>query len=112
MAEIAPFRGVRFDTSKVEASRVLAPPYDVIDADQRAELAALDPHNCVRLILPEGEGDAKYAAAARTLDEWMASGVLVRDDAPAIYRYNQVFTSAELGAGSSRRRGCTGSTSA
>jgi uncharacterized protein (DUF1015 family) len=105
MAEIAPFRGVRFDTSKVEAYRVLAPPYDVIDADQRAELAALDPHNCVRLILPEGEGDAKYAAAARTLDEWMASGVLVRDDAPAIYRYNQVFTSAELGDREVTRRG-------
>ena len=105
MAEIAAFRGILYDTSKVEASRVLSPPYDVIDAEERAQLAALDPHNSVRLILPEGEGDAKYAAAARTLDEWLAAGVLRRDDRPALYRYHQIFTSAELGNRPVTRRG-------
>jgi len=104
MPEIQPFRGILYDTTRVEASKVLAPPYDVVDAAGRAALAARDPHNCVRLILPEGEGDARYPAAAALLDGWLADGVLRRDDRPAIYRYHQVFTVAELGR-SFRRRG-------
>jgi uncharacterized protein (DUF1015 family) len=105
MAEIAPFRGVRYDTRRVDAAKVLAPPYDVIDPDERRRLAALDPHNCVRVILPEGEGDAKYPAAARALEAWQRAGVLVRDERPCIYRYDQVFTSAELGDREVTRRG-------
>ena len=105
MAEIAPFRGVLYDFSKVDASAVLAPPYDVIDDEGRAALAAKDPKNCVRLILPEGEGDSKYPAAARIFDEWLADGTLARDERPAIYRYHQIFTSAELGGAQVTRRG-------
>jgi uncharacterized protein (DUF1015 family) len=109
MAEIAPFRGILYDPSRVEASKVLAPPYDVIDPAERARLAALDEHNCVRLILPEveggGDGDAKYAAARQTLEGWLADGTLKRDDRPAIYRYHQVFSSAELGGRTITRRG-------
>ncbi|HKE14791.1 MAG TPA: DUF1015 domain-containing protein [Kofleriaceae bacterium] len=105
MAEIAPFRGILYDTSRVEASRVLAPPYDVIDEPERQELLARDPHNAVRLILPEGQGDEKYGHAARVLDGWLADGVLRRDQRPALYRYHQVFTSAELGGRPVTRRG-------
>ncbi|RMH37289.1 MAG: DUF1015 domain-containing protein [Deltaproteobacteria bacterium] len=105
MADIAPFRGIRYDTTRVRASDVLAPPYDVIDADHWRQLAARDPHNCVRVILPEGDGDAKYSRAAELLDRWLADGVLVRDDQPCLYRYNQVFTSAELGGREVVRRG-------
>jgi uncharacterized protein (DUF1015 family) len=105
MAEIAPFRGILYDTSKVEASRVLSPPYDVIDQEERQALMASDPHNSVRLILPEGDGDAKYPEAARVLDSWLTEGVLRRDQRPALYRYHQVFTSAELGGRSVVRRG-------
>ncbi len=105
MAEIRPFQGIRFNTDRVEAAKVLAPPYDVIDADERERLAALDPHNCVRLILPAGEGDEKYDHANKTMSAWRASGILVRDDQPAIYRYHQVFTSPELGPDPVTRRG-------
>jgi uncharacterized protein (DUF1015 family) len=105
MAEIAPFRGILYDTNRVEASKILAPPYDVIDADQRRQLEDQHEHNCVRLILPQGDGDAKYANAARTLATWVETGVLTRDDKPAIYRYNQIFTSAELGGREVTRRG-------
>ena len=105
MAEIAPFRGILYDPSRVDASRVLAPPYDVIDAEERGQLMALDPHNAVRLILPDGEGDAKYPEAARVLDAWLADGSLQRDARPALYRYHQVFTSAELGGRTVTRRG-------
>lgn len=101
MADLAPFRGILFDPSRVDLAKVLAPPYDVIDPDERARLAAADPHNVVRLILPEapggdGGGDA-YAAAAKTLAAWLGSGVLRRDDRRAVYRYQQAFTHPDLG---------------
>jgi uncharacterized protein (DUF1015 family) len=97
MAEIAPFRGILYDPKKAgPADRLLAPPYDVISPAEREQLAALDPHNVVRLILPKdaqgGDSDEKYALAARDLQAWLAAGVLRRDDAPAFYRYHQTFT--------------------
>jgi uncharacterized protein (DUF1015 family) len=95
MAEIAPLTPLRYALGKPPSARALAslvaPPYDVISTEQRAALAAQDPHNVVRLILPEGEGDAKYANAAATLESWLASGALVRDAEPAFYRYDQSF---------------------
>ncbi len=99
MAEIAPLTPLRYDLSRLTASAasgglaaVVAPPYDVINATQRAELVARHPNNVVNLILPEGEGDAKYAHAAARLAAWRSEGALVRDDTPAFYRYDQTFT--------------------
>ncbi len=105
MADIAPFRGIRYDTTRVDPSKVIAPPYDVIAAEEQKALAGKDPHNCVRVILPEGEGDAKYAAAADTMSSWLADGVLVRDSRPAIYRYHQVYSHSALGTRTVVRRG-------
>jgi uncharacterized protein (DUF1015 family) len=96
MAEIAAFRGILYDPAKVDPGRVLAPPYDVISNEERERLAALDPHNCVRLILPKdgngGDGDGKYEEAARTLRAWLADGTMRRDERPALYRYHQTFS--------------------
>jgi uncharacterized protein (DUF1015 family) len=107
MADIAPLRGILYDPTRVDPSKVLAPPYDVIDAAERARLAALDPHNCVRLILPEpdAEGGDRYAASARTFAAWQASGVLRRDDRRAVYRYQQTFTHPDLGGREVTRSG-------
>jgi uncharacterized protein (DUF1015 family) len=86
---------------------VVAPPYDVISPDERARLAGREEHNVVRLILPDGDGDAKYAEAARLLTRWREDGVLVRDNAPAFYRHDQTFVppGAPPGAPRIRRRG-------
>jgi len=96
MAEIAAFRGILYDPTKVAPERVLAPPYDVISDEERARLAAQDAHNCVRLILPKdqagGDSEDKYAEAARTLSTWLADGTLRRDERPALYRYQQRFS--------------------
>jgi uncharacterized protein (DUF1015 family) len=92
MAEIAPFRGILYTAKAGAPETLLAPPYDVISTEERARLAALDAHNSVRLILPEGNGDEKYANAARDLNEWLREGVMARDTAPALYRYHQTFT--------------------
>src|SRR5271170_7652313 len=94
MAHIAPLTPLRFDPSRVSGSlaSVVAPPYDVISPSERETLAARDPHNIVRLILPEGDGDTKYAKAADILAAWQRDGVLVRDPEPAFYRYDQTFS--------------------
>jgi uncharacterized protein (DUF1015 family) len=109
MAEIAPLTPLRYALDRLPGglSSVVAPPYDVISPDERAKLAALEQHNVVRLILPEGEGDAKYEAAARLLGGWREEGVLVRDDEPGFYRYDQTFTppGSPPGAPSITRRG-------
>jgi uncharacterized protein (DUF1015 family) len=105
MAEIAPLTPLRYDLSRLAGglADVVAPPYDVIDAAQRAELAARHPHNIVKLILPEGEGDLKYAHAQQLISAWRAEGVLVRDDEPAFYRYDQTFTPPGGGKARTRR---------
>jgi uncharacterized protein (DUF1015 family) len=107
MAEIAPFRGILYTAKAGAPDKLLAPPYDVISPAEREKLAALDPHNCVRLILPSLgpsgaaggaersgtiDGDEKYAHAAQLLREWIDAGILARDDQPALYRYHQTFT--------------------
>jgi uncharacterized protein (DUF1015 family) len=111
MAEIAPLKPLRYDLAKLASSgglaSVVAPPYDVISPAQRAELAASNPFNVVKLILPEGEGDSKYAHARDLFDAWRTDGALVRDDQPAFYRYDQTF--APPGGGKPiRRRGFLG----
>src|SRR2546422_607248 len=92
MAEIAAFRGILYTKQAGSPDKLLAPPYDVISPAERDKLAALDAHNSVRLILPEGEGDEKYARAAAELNAWLADGTLKRDEEPSLYRYHQTFT--------------------
>jgi uncharacterized protein (DUF1015 family) len=109
MADIAPLTPLRYDLARLAGSLALvaAPPYDVISPEERAQLAARHPHNVVRLILPEGEGDAKYANAAGILGAWRDEGVLARDEAPAFYRLDQTFLppGAPSSATPIRRRG-------
>src|SRR5689334_21967 len=101
MADIAPLRPLRYSVPDLAA--LVAPPYDVISPAERAELMARSPHNVVRLILPEGEGDAKYGHAATLLGGWRNEHVLTRDETPAFYRYQQTFTPPGGGAQRTRR---------
>jgi len=57
----------------------------------------------VKLILPEGEGDAKYANAATLFEGWLKDKVLVRDAEPGFYRYDQTFAPPGGGARLTRR---------
>jgi len=75
---------------------VTAPPYDVIDDEEREALAASDPYNAVRLDLPTG--DDCYAEAGRCLEQWLEAGVLVRD-APMFYGYRMSWTDDRTGPG-------------
>jgi uncharacterized protein (DUF1015 family) len=83
---LAAFRGLRY-APDVALEAVLAPPYDVVERDEAVALARADEHNVIRLVLPEGPDPA--AAAASTLHRWVDEGVLIRDDVPAVYVYEQ-----------------------
>lgn len=98
MAEIIPFRGVRYSTLCLHAglSAVLAPPYDVISQAQQADLYAKDPHNIIRLIL--GREQDFYASASARYKEWTADGTLSADEDPAVYVYHQSFSDPVTGA--------------
>jgi len=94
---LAPFRGVRYDLSRVGGlANVTSPPYDVIGPGTLEQLRAASPHNVVRLILPDYAPGAAAAAvraadsaAAALLHDWLAEGALKIDDRPAIYVYEQ-----------------------
>jgi len=105
MAEIAPLTPLRYDLARAPLASVMCPPYDVINEAERKELFARHPNNVVRLELPEGEGEQKYANAAALLDEWSKAGVLVRDAEPAFYRYDQSFLPPGGGTQTITRRG-------
>jgi len=93
MARFEPFRGTRYDLDRSDLGRVIAPPYDVIDEAQRAELAARDPHNAVRIDLPsEADGPERYDKAARTFATWQDDGILVTDDRPSFTLYRMTAT--------------------
>jgi uncharacterized protein (DUF1015 family) len=92
MAEIQPLRALHYDPAVAgPLADVTAPPYDVIDSAQRAELLARSPHNIVAIDLPEGEPD-RYAAAANLLEAWQLEGALVRDSEPAVWAHAQDYT--------------------
>lgn len=90
---LSPFRALRYDPARAGDLRALtSPPYDVIDADGVTALESTSEHNVVRLILPRDDADGgqdRYARAARTLEQWREQGVLVPDEEPALYVYEQ-----------------------
>ncbi|MEE1943218.1 DUF1015 domain-containing protein [Streptomyces sp. TRM 70361] len=89
---LAPFRGLRYAPDRVGSlAAVTSPPYDVVvRPDGLHHLQTADPHNIVRLILPEAaDPAARHRQAADTLRRWTADGVLARDARPAVYVYEQ-----------------------
>jgi uncharacterized protein (DUF1015 family) len=103
MADVQPLRALHYDLLRVgPLSDLVAPPYDVIDAEQRARLAARSPYNVVEIDLPQG--DDPYAAAAHTLAGWQREGAVVRDDEPAVWALTQEYQ-APGGGGRRERHG-------
>ena len=91
MADVRPFRALRFDPSKAgDLSSLLSPPFDVISPQGREELYGRSPYNVVRLEFgrPEAGDDGNanvYTRAAALLEQWHGDGVLIRDETPAYY---------------------------
>jgi uncharacterized protein (DUF1015 family) len=91
MADVQPLRALHYDQAVAGPLQdLVAPPYDVIDPAQRAQLVARSPHNVVRVDLPEG--DEPYATAAELMAAWRAEGAVVRDETPALWALTQDYT--------------------
>jgi len=97
VAEIRPFRGVRYNQELArELADIICPPYDVITSRLQRELYHRSPYNFVRIEagreLPQDTNtDNKYTRSAATLEQWLAEGVLAADPAPAIYLHDHYF---------------------
>lgn len=96
MAEVIPFRGILYNTSKVSGGDIVAPPYDIITPELRNTLYEKSPYNIVRIDsgLEYGgdhEGENKYLRAAGYLKAWLDEGILVRSGKPCFYAYEMEY---------------------
>ena len=97
MAEIIPFKALRYDPDQVKLEDVLTQPYDKITPEMQSKYYERSAHNLVRIILGKtGETDTDafnvYTRAAEYLHDWRSSGILRQDPEPGIYAYSQTFT--------------------
>ena len=91
MAEIKAFRGMRYNTKKAgKLEELCCPPYDIISEKERRGYIARNPYNVIRLELPR-EGEDVYRTAGEILDLWRGEGILVHEEKPAIYIYEEEF---------------------
>lgn len=96
MAEIRPFKGLRYNIQKIKLEEVITEPYDRITPAMQDDYYRRSPYNVVRIILgkdddPEHSEKNKYKRAKIYLDEWEKDGLLIREDQDAIYLYEQEF---------------------
>jgi len=96
MADVQPFRALRYEPSAVGSlEAVVAPPYDVIDQRERSRLLERSPFNVVEVDLPEANGDDPYLHARDTLDAWRQQGVVVREPERAMWALQQDYTAPD-----------------
>jgi uncharacterized protein (DUF1015 family) len=90
MAKVFPFRAYRYNQEKIkELEQVVTQPYDKIDSKQQDNYYNRSPYNIVRLILAKENN--RYQTAAKNLEEWIKDEILIRDQEPGIYIYNQEY---------------------
>jgi len=98
MAEIRPFRGVRYNERLVQdISSVICPPYDIITPETEQELHHRSEYSFVKLehgqqLPSDTDEDNKYTRSAATLKQWLDKGVLKTDGLPAIYLHQHCFS--------------------
>ena len=91
MAEVSPFRGIRYNTEKItDLSKVVVPPFDVISREEQQSAYATHPNNMIRLELNRGgeeagSGSDPHGLAAGHFHAWRSEGILVQDRKPAFY---------------------------
>ena len=90
MADFRPLRGWRYDATKNDFQKVMAPPYDVISPDQQDRLYERSPYNCIRLILNKIEnsdtpGNNRYTRARDCYEKSQREGVLIQEKEPCFY---------------------------
>lgn len=101
MANIIPFKGLRYNQEKIcNLASVVTPPYDIIDETAQARYYAENPNNIIRLELglsfPKDTIDNnRYTRASQYLEKWIEDETLIVEKKPAIYVYQQEFVFQE-----------------
>jgi uncharacterized protein (DUF1015 family) len=96
MADIRPFRALRYDPRQVNPSQVVTQPYDKITPAMQERYYGASPYNLVRIILGRREADDNtadnvYTRAAGFAREWRSQGIMRQDSSPSVYAYSQTF---------------------
>jgi uncharacterized protein (DUF1015 family) len=97
MADISPFRALRYNTSKLAPGDVMTQPYDKITAAMQDKYYESNPYNLVQVILGKAQPNDNdeqnvYTRAAELLEKWQSEGALQPDAEPSLYVYSQTFT--------------------
>jgi len=87
MVVIRGFKGYRYNADKVKYQDIITPPYDVIDANMKKQLAASSPYNFVHVILNED-----HARSNELLNSMVTNGILKQDTKDSLYVYEQQYT--------------------
>ncbi len=102
MPRFEPFQGLRYRPETAPLDQVIAPPYDVISATERAHLASRHRANAVLVELPEadlsGQRD-RYTVASDLFSRWQAKGILAADPVPSLYPYRMTDPSGRATTG-------------
>ncbi|HMA86414.1 MAG TPA: DUF1015 domain-containing protein [Desulfosalsimonadaceae bacterium] len=91
MADIFPFRGIRYNIDKIgDLAKVATPPYDVISEEEQDMYYERHPNNVIRLDKgkPSANDDSQdnpYTRATEYFKNWLAEGILVEDESPCFY---------------------------
>jgi uncharacterized protein (DUF1015 family) len=96
MADVQPFRAVRYSGAAGSLAELVAPPYDAVDDVERAELYRRSAYNVLHMTLPESADEA-----GRLYREWLARGILTRDDEPGAWLADERYVGPD---GVSRER--------
>jgi uncharacterized protein (DUF1015 family) len=100
VVKVFPFQGILYNKKRLKKlDKVFAPPYDVISEEEQDEFYKAHDFNYVRLILgkefpTDSEYNNRYIRAAAFLDGWLRHEILIKDDKPAFYAYEQKFKAA------------------
>lgn len=89
MAEIRPFKALRFTSKAGDIKNNVCPPYDIISPEERDALIKKSENNVIRLELPRGENP--YAEAGEILNDWLERGIVACDSQDGIYVYEEEF---------------------
>jgi uncharacterized protein (DUF1015 family) len=98
MADVASFKGVRYNPEKIkDISKVTAPPYDVISREEQESLYGMEEHNIIHILLGrdmpgDDDNNNKYIRAGKFLKEWQETEVLKKDAEESVYVYLQEFS--------------------
>jgi len=98
MANIIPFKGLRYNTEKIkDLGLVTTPPYDIISPDEQEMFYNMHPNNVIRLeygkeYQDDNTENNRYTRAAEYLNNWIKEGILIYESQPAIYLYEEIFT--------------------